>query len=152
MIHVVWFLTKFTNDSEWLDCIMPCPINYSLPGVAGTHIHLNALGPFNNYMDKERERGVSKKSTLLHLGHRGPKRPFNRFSKTFLKCTWYRHSSFNTVFWPGKNSVKGKPCYRRSILLLKPQNGEFDNLKSTFSLVFTNSVKLQLHSLYLYLS
>ena len=36
-------------------------------------------------------------------------------------------------FGPGKNRVKGKPRYRRSILVLKPQNGEFDNPKSTFS-------------------
>ena len=35
-------------------------------------------------------------------------------------------------FGPGKNRVKGKPRYRRSILVLKPQNGEFDNPKSTF--------------------
>ena len=41
-------------------------------------------------------------------------------------------------FWPGKNRVKGKPRYRRSILVLKPQNGEFSSSKSTFSLVFTN--------------
>ena len=53
-------------------------------------------------------------------------------------------------FGPGKNRVKGKPRYRRSILVLKPQNGEFENSKSTFSLVFT-SVKLQLQSLHLYL-
>ena len=38
-------------------------------------------------------------------------------------------------FGPGKNRVKGKPRYRRSILVLKPQNGEFDNPKSTFSLL-----------------
>ena len=50
-------------------------------------------------------------------------------------------------FGPGKNRVKGKPRYRRSILVLKPQNGEFGNSKSTFFLVFT-SVKLQLHSLH----
>ena len=41
-------------------------------------------------------------------------------------------------FGPGKNRVKGKPRYRRSILVLKPQNGEFSSSKSTFSLVFTN--------------
>ena len=46
-------------------------------------------------------------------------------------------------FGPGKNRVKGKPRYRRSILILKPQNGEFDSSKSTFFQVFT-SVKLQL--------
>ena len=40
-------------------------------------------------------------------------------------------------FGPGKNRVKGKPRYRRSILVLKPQNGEFEISKSTFSLVFT---------------
>ena len=37
-------------------------------------------------------------------------------------------------FGPGKNRVKGKPRYRRSILVLKPQNGEFDrfyNCKTT---------------------
>ena len=52
-------------------------------------------------------------------------------------------------FGPGKNRVKGKPRYRRSILVLKPQNGEFETSKSTFSLVFT-SVKLQLHYEYLF--
>ena len=35
-------------------------------------------------------------------------------------------------FEPGKNRVKGKPCYRRSILVLKPQNGEFEHSNSTF--------------------
>ena len=35
-------------------------------------------------------------------------------------------------FGPGKNRVKGKPRYRRSILVLKPQNGEFESSKSTF--------------------
>ena len=35
-------------------------------------------------------------------------------------------------FGPGKNRVKGKPRYRRSILVLKPQNGEFELPKSTF--------------------
>ena len=32
----------------------------------------------------------------------------------------------------GKNSVKGKPHYRRSILVLEPQNGEYESPKSTF--------------------
>ena len=41
------------------------------------------------------------------------------------------------LFGPGKNHVKGKPRYRRSILVIKPQNGEFTGSKSTFSLVFT---------------
>ena len=45
-------------------------------------------------------------------------------------------------FGPGKNRVKGKPRYRRSILVLKPQNGEFETSKSTFSLVFTILVML----------
>ena len=35
-------------------------------------------------------------------------------------------------FGPGKNRVKGKLRYRRSILVLKPQNGEFELPKSTF--------------------
>ena len=35
-------------------------------------------------------------------------------------------------FGPGKNRVKGKSRYRRSILVLKPQNGEFESSKSTF--------------------
>ena len=52
------------------------------------------------------------------------------------------------LFGPWKNRVKGKPHYRRSILVLKPQNGEYISSKSTFLLVFT-SVKLQ--SLHLYL-
>ena len=30
-------------------------------------------------------------------------------------------------FGPGENRVKGKPRYRRSILVLKPQNGEFEH-------------------------
>ena len=53
-------------------------------------------------------------------------------------------------FGPRKNRVKGKPRYRRSILVLKPLNREFENLRSTSSLLFT-SVKLQLQSLHLYL-
>ena len=53
-------------------------------------------------------------------------------------------------FGPWKNRVKEKLRYR-SILVLKPQNGEFEASKSTFSLVFT-SVKLHLQSLHLNLS
>ena len=45
-------------------------------------------------------------------------------------------------FGPWKNRVKGKPRYRRSILVLKPQNGEFESSKSTFSQVFPSG-KLQ---------
>ena len=46
---------------------------------------------------------------------------------------------------PRKNRVKGKPRYRRSILVLKPPNGEFKSSKSTFSQIFTSvkGVKLQ---------
>ena len=62
---------------------------------------------------------------------------------------WYRHSS-SRYFGTQKNRVKGKPRYRRSILVLKPKNGEYSRPKSTFLLVFT-SVKLQLQSLHLYL-
>ena len=51
-------------------------------------------------------------------------------------------------FGPWKNRVKGELRYKRSILVLKPQNVEFEDSKSTFSLVFT-SVKLHLHSLHL---
>ena len=51
-------------------------------------------------------------------------------------------------FGPGKNRVEGKPRYRRSILVLKPQNGEFDNPKSTFEDMCFSSVKLQLQSLH----
>ena len=32
-------------------------------------------------------------------------------------------------FGPGENCVKGKPRYRRSILVLKPKKGEFDSSK-----------------------
>ena len=39
-------------------------------------------------------------------------------------------------FGPGKNRVKGKPRYRRSILVLKPQNREFESSKSTFLWIF----------------
>ena len=35
-------------------------------------------------------------------------------------------------FGPRKNRVKGKPRYRRSILVLKPQNGEYESSKSSF--------------------
>ena len=35
-------------------------------------------------------------------------------------------------FGPGKNRVKGKPRYRRSILVLRPKNGEYGSPKSTF--------------------
>ena len=40
-------------------------------------------------------------------------------------------------FGPGKNRGKGKPRYRRSILVLKHKNGEFGSSKSTFSLFFS---------------
>ena len=36
-------------------------------------------------------------------------------------------------FGPGENRVKGKPRYRRSNLVLKPQNGEYESLKAMFS-------------------
>jgi hypothetical protein len=52
---------------------------------------------------------------------------------------------------PWKNCVKGKPRYRRSILVLKPKNEEHISSKSTFSLGFTNE-KLQLQSLHLFIS
>ena len=39
-------------------------------------------------------------------------------------------------FGPEENRVKGKPHYRRSILVLKPKNGEYGSSKSTFSLIF----------------
>ena len=35
-------------------------------------------------------------------------------------------------FGPVKNRVKGRPCYRRSILVLKLGNGTFSFPKSTF--------------------
>ena len=35
-------------------------------------------------------------------------------------------------FGPGKKRIKGKPRYRRSSLVLKPQNGEYESSKSTF--------------------
>ena len=50
-------------------------------------------------------------------------------------------------FGPGKNSVNGKPRYRRSILVLKPKNGEFEFPKSAFwaklYYIFINSVNFQ---------
>jgi hypothetical protein len=39
-------------------------------------------------------------------------------------------------FWTHINCAKGKLCYRRSILELKPKNGEYGSSKSTFSLIF----------------
>jgi hypothetical protein len=35
-------------------------------------------------------------------------------------------------FWPLKNRVNGKLRYRRSILVLKLKNGEYEGSKSTF--------------------
>ena len=35
-------------------------------------------------------------------------------------------------FGPVENRVKGKPRYMRSILVLKPKNGEYVSPKSTF--------------------
>ena len=49
----------------------------------------------------------------------------------------YRHSSFSAVFGPGKNRVKVKPRYRRSILELKSKNGEYVSSKSPFFPNFT---------------
>ena len=37
-----------------------------------------------------------------------------------LSLLLYRHFSFNTVFWATE-----KPCYRRSILVLKPRKWDF---------------------------
>ena len=39
-------------------------------------------------------------------------------------------------FGTRKTRVKGKPRYRRNILVLTPQNGEFVSSKSTFSRIF----------------
>ena len=63
--------------------------------------------------------------------------------KTFWFKYYYR--PLMRFFGPGKNRVKGKPRYRRSILVLKPPNGEFKSSKSTFSQIFTSvkGVKLQ---------
>ena len=53
----------------------------------------------------------------------------------FLEKLCHTGTSFLTrVFGPDKNRVKGKPRYRRGILVLKPPNGEFKHWKSTFSL------------------
>ena len=43
-------------------------------------------------------------------------------------------------FGPRKNRVKGKPRYRRSILVVKPQNGVYESSKSTFSLFSKSSL------------
>ena len=60
-------------------------------------------------------------------------------TKTTLSTTFKTDTGtppLTRFFGPGKNRVKGKPRYRRSILVLKPQNGEFKSSKSTFSQVF----------------
>ena len=59
-----------------------------------------------------------------------------RLEKLSLQvCFWiYRHSSFNAVFWAWEKPCKRKTNYRRSILVLKPQNGEFESSKSPFLL------------------
>ena len=54
----------------------------------------------------------------------------------------YRHSSFNAVLGLEKNALKvnrviGKPRYRRSILVLKPQIGEYESLNPCFLEFFT---------------
>ena len=54
-----------------------------------------------------------------------------------IEIFWITDSlSLTRFFGPGKNIVKGKPHYRRSILVLKPKNGEYESSKFTFSLFF----------------
>ena len=67
--------------------------------------------------------------------------------KKMKDCTSYLHTKVASMmqfqgtgtppltrfFGPGKNRDKGKPRYRRSILVLKPKNGEYESSKSTFS-------------------
>ena len=50
------------------------------------------------------------------------------------KCLEYYTGTppLTRFFGTQKNRVKGKPRYRRSILVLKPQNGEYESSKSTF--------------------
>ena len=54
-------------------------------------------------------------------------------------------------FGPWENCVKGKPHYRRSILVLKPKNGEYTYKYKVHFFASFSSVKLQLQSLHLYL-
>ena len=57
----------------------------------------------------------------------------NDSTKTDLQIAGTGTPPLTRFFGPGKNRVKGKPHYRRSILVLKLQNGEFESSKSTFS-------------------
>ena len=63
---------------------------------------------------------------------------FTNFAKEIPKilCFVFLRSTdtppLTRFFGPGKNRVKGKPCYWRSVLVLKPKNGELENSKSTF--------------------
>ena len=47
-------------------------------------------------------------------------------------------------FGPGKNSVKGEPRYRRSILILKPQKGNLNFQSPLFEQNFTTYLSTQL--------
>ena len=67
-------------------------------------------------------------------------RPIGRhYTLDWAKC-WICHTTgtppLTRFFGSRKNRVKGKPHYRRCILVLKPQNGEYWSLKSTFLLIF----------------
>ena len=58
---------------------------------------------------------------------------------SWRQSTWFWATGtppLTRFFRPGKNSVKGKPRYRRSILVLKLQNGEYESSKSIFSWFF----------------
>ena len=50
----------------------------------------------------------------------------SNFWGQFSKCECTGTPPLTWFFGPGKNLVKGKPHYRSSILVLKPQNGEFE--------------------------
>ena len=49
-----------------------------------------------------------------------PPTSFEQIKEDILHTT---HSSFNTVFWDTRNRVEEKLRYRRSILVLKQENG-----------------------------
>ena len=75
---------------------------------------------------------MTKMSNLQNFNDKiDPKTNFVKLpSAKWLFCTGTPPLTW--FFGPGKYRVKGKPRYRRSILVLKPQNGEFELPKSTF--------------------
>ena len=55
-------------------------------------------------------------------------RTLSGFCSKYSKSPLNRHCSFNAVFWDSEKGIKGKPRYRRTILVLEWENGTFSEV------------------------